>query len=77
MPEVEIESPETTEAILRNHLTDALKIAQKKVASIKSERVHRSLGENSLYNSKVCILQRQGVDASRVEAVNWNKLQCV
>jgi hypothetical protein len=47
VPEVENESPDITESILRKHLTDALKIAQETAASIKFERVHRSPGEHT------------------------------
>ncbi|XP_052268783.1 uncharacterized protein LOC127870167 [Dreissena polymorpha] len=47
VPEVESESPDTTESILRKHLTDALKIERETVASIKFEKVHRSPGEQT------------------------------
>ena len=49
VPETENESPETTEKILRKHLSDALKIAQETADTIRFERVHRhrSLAEHS------------------------------
>ncbi|XP_052268519.1 uncharacterized protein LOC127869901 [Dreissena polymorpha] len=47
VPEVESELPDTTESILRKHVTDALKIAHETVASIKFERVHRSPEEQT------------------------------
>ncbi|KAH3851177.1 hypothetical protein DPMN_093658 [Dreissena polymorpha] len=80
VPEVERESPDTTESILRKHPTDALKIAQETVASIKFERVHRSPEEQTRSKARYIIAKFaffKDICASRVETVNWYQLQCV
>ncbi|XP_052281151.1 uncharacterized protein LOC127878663 [Dreissena polymorpha] len=47
VPEVDKETPEVTESILRKHINEALNIAKETADTIKFERVHRSPGEHT------------------------------
>jgi hypothetical protein len=74
VPEVDKESPEITESLLRKHINEALNIAKETADAIKFERVHRSPGEPTRGKTRSIIAKFSFFKDKEVVRRQWKHL---